>query len=98
MTGGIHQDITTNIPVIQQLSGSGVIFTSGVIMLLVEMLSKIHNDRSPHVCLHGYTVCVFYTIYTHMVWYAASVNAVGEMLRHCIFTINDNTLLKLAFF
>ena len=38
MTGGIHQDITTNIPVIQQLSGSGVIFTSGVIMLLVEML------------------------------------------------------------
>ena len=94
MTGGIHQDITTNIPVIQQLSGSGVIFTSqwGNNVTSGNVISKIHNDRSPHVCLHGYTVCVFYTIYTHMVWYAASVNAVGEMLRHCIFTINDNTV------
>ena len=76
MTGGIHQDITTNIPVIQQLSGTYSV-TSGV-NNVTEMLSKIHNDRSLHVCLHGYTVCVFYTIYTHMVWYAASVNAVGD--------------------
>ena len=49
MTGGIHQDITTNIPVIQQLSGSGVIFTSGVIMLLVEMLYQKFTMIVPYI-------------------------------------------------
>ena len=68
MTGGIHQDITTNIPVIQQLSGSGVIFTSGVIMLLVEMLYQKFTMIVPHMYAYMVTQCVYFIPYIR-IWY-----------------------------
>ena len=75
----------------------GLYLLVGLIMLLVEMLYQKFTMIVPYMYAYMVTQCVYFIPYTHMVWYAASVNAVGEMLRHCIFTISDNICSKVTY-